>query len=199
MTEHVSASRRPQIHRDPLALLVFALTLALDQLTKALVRGSLSLGESLPEEGFFRLTHVTNNGAIFGLFPNQAIVMTAASLVGIAVLLYFYHVSAGGDWRVRLSLGLLLGGAVGNLIDRLWMGEVTDFLDVGAWPVFNLADSSIVTGVCILAFVYLFPHALVGNRGGLTQPAEDAGGVAVAEEFGATASSTGGEQSRDDD
>ena len=153
--------QRTLILRDPLTLLVFALTLAGDQLSKALVRGALSVGESLPAEGFLRLTHVTNSGAIFGLFPNQAIVMTGASVVGIAVLLYFYHAHAGGDWRVRVSMGLLLGGAVGNLIDRLAMGRVTDFLDVGAWPVFNLADSSIVTGVVILAVVYLFPQFLV--------------------------------------
>ena len=68
------------ILRDPFTLLVFALALAGDQLSKALVRGALSIGESLPAEGFLRLTHVTNSGAIFGLFPNQAIVMTAASV-----------------------------------------------------------------------------------------------------------------------
>ena len=141
-------------------MLVFALTLAADQFSKALVREALRVGESAPAEGFFRLTHVTNSGAIFGLFPNQAVIMTGASLVGIAVLLYFYHTFAGGDWRVRVSMGLLLGGAVGNLIDRLALGRVTDFLDVGAWPVFNLADSSIVAGVVILAIVYLFPHFL---------------------------------------
>ena len=95
--------------------------------------------------------------------------MTAASVVGIAVLLYFYHAHAGGDWRVRVSMGLLLGGAVGNLIDRLVLGRVTDFLDVGAWPVFNLADSSIVTGVIMLAVVYLFPQFLV-RRPEPTQP-----------------------------
>ena len=122
------------ILRDPFTLLVFALALAGDQLSKALVRGALSIGESLPAEGFLRLTHVTNSGAIFGFFPNQAIVMTAASVLGIAVLLYFYHAHAGSDWRVRVSMGLLLGGAVGNLIDRLALGKVTDFLDVGAWP-----------------------------------------------------------------
>lgn len=173
-------TRRPFIHRDPLALLVFALALALDQLTKALVRGSLSVGESVPAEGFFRLTHVTNSGAIFGLFPNQVVVMTGASLVGIAVLLYFYHVNAGGDWRVRAALGLLLGGAVGNLLDRLLLGKVTDFLDVGAWPVFNLADSSIVTGVIMLAVAYLFPHFLVRRREAAAVTSADAGPDALA-------------------
>ncbi len=164
MSQNPPQAQRPRIYQDLLVLAVFALTLAVDQLTKALVRGGLRVGESIPEEGFLRLTHVTNSGAIFGLFPNQVIVMTGASLVGIAVLLYFYHANAGGDWRVRLALGLLLGGAVGNLIDRVALGKVTDFLDVGAWPVFNLADSSIVTGVVILGVVYLFPQFLVKRR-----------------------------------
>ncbi len=161
ITVQQTVMQKTLILRDPFTLLVFALALAGDQLSKALVRGALSIGESLPAEGFLRLTHVTNSGAIFGLFPNQAIVMTAASVLGIAVLLYFYHAHAGSDWRVRVSMGLLLGGAVGNLIDRLALGRVTDFLDVGAWPVFNLADSSIVTGVIMLAVVYLFPNFLV--------------------------------------
>ena len=156
-------TKRPFILTDTMTMLVFALTLAADQLSKVWVREGLRIGESVPAEGFLRLTHVTNSGAIFGLFPNQAVVMTGASLVGIAVLVYFYHAHAGRDWRVRTSMGLLLGGAVGNLIDRFVLGHVTDFLDVGAWPVFNLADSSIVTGVIILAVVYLFPNFLASQ------------------------------------
>ena len=190
-------SRRPFILTDTLAMLVFALTLAVDQFSKALVREGLRIGESVPAEGFFRLTHVTNSGAIFGLFPNQAVVMTAASVVGIGVLLYFYHAHAGGDWRVRVSMGLLLGGAVGNLIDRLVLGRVTDFLDVGAWPVFNLADSSIVTGVIILAVVYLFPNFLARRR---ESPQTSAEGDAPGDgDPDAAALSTGGGQPADDD
>ena len=183
-------TQRPFILTDTMAMLVFALTLAADQLSKAWVREALRIGESAPAEGFFRLTHVTNSGAIFGLFPNQAVVMTGASLVGIAVLVYFYHAHAGRDWRVRTSMGLLLGGAVGNLIDRFVLGHVTDFLDVGAWPVFNLADSSIVTGVIILAVVYLFPNFLAGR------PAPTPGEAAVAADPDAPAPGAG--SSRDD-
>ena len=170
-------TQRPFILTDAMAMLVFALTLAADQLSKALVRDALRVGESIPAEGFLRLTHVTNSGAIFGLFPNQAAVMTGASLVGIAVLVYFYHAHAGRDWRVRTSMGLLLGGAVGNLIDRFLLGHVTDFLDVGPWPVFNLADSSIVTGVIILAVVYLFPNFLASRP--RPAPPPEATGVAA--------------------
>ena len=184
-------TQRPFILTDTMAMLVFALTLAADQLSKAWVREALRIGESAPAEGFLRLTHVTNSGAIFGLFPNQAVVMTGASLVGIAVLVYFYHAHAGRDWRVRTSMGLLLGGAVGNLTDRFVLGHVTDFLDVGAWPVFNLADSSIVTGVIILAVVYLFPNFLAARPAPTTEEA------AVAADPDATAPEAG--PSRDDD
>ncbi len=196
-------SRRPFILTDTLAMLVFALALAADQFSKALVREGLRIGESVPAEGFLRLTHVTNSGAIFGLFPNQAIVMTVASVVGIVVLLYFYHAHAGGDWRVRTSMGLLLGGAVGNLIDRLVLGRVTDFLDVGAWPVFNLADSSIVTGVIILAVVYLFPNFLARRRETPQPPTEAAapeiGDASTDASTDAVALSTDGAPSGDDD
>lgn len=188
-------------------MLVFALTLAADQFSKALVREALRVGESAPAEGFLRLTHVTNSGAIFGLFPNQAVVMTAASLVGIAVLVYFYHAHAGSDWRVRVSMGLLLGGAVGNLIDRLVLGRVTDFLDVGAWPVFNLADSSIVTGVIMLAIVYLFPSFLARRQTPKAAQPDDAGSALdgapadtdAPEDPDAVALSTDGAPSSDDD
>lgn len=165
-------THRPFLLTDTMAMLALALALAADQLSKAVVREGLRIGESIPAEGFLRLTHVTNSGAIFGLFPNQAIVMTGASLVGIAVLLYFYHAHASRDWRVRVSMGLLLGGAAGNLIDRFVLGHVTDFLDVGPWPVFNLADSSIVTGVIMLAVVYLFPNFLAGRPAPTTVAAE---------------------------
>lgn len=151
-------TQRPFILTDTMAMLVFALTLAADQLSKVWVREALRIGESTPAEGFLRLTHVTNSGAIFGLFPNQAVVMTGASLVGIAVLVYFYHVHAGRDWRVRTSMGLLLGGAVGNLIDRVLRGEVTDFIDPTHYPAFNLADSSIVVGVIALILLSLRPQ-----------------------------------------
>ena len=112
--------------------------------------------ESIPTEGVFRFTHTTNTGAIFGIFSDQTLIMTIASFVGVGILLYFYHSHAGSERFVRCSLGLLLGGAVGNLVDRVLMGRVTDFIDVGAWPIFNLADSAIVTGIIILVVLFLF-------------------------------------------
>ncbi len=137
-------------------LLLAALILAVfitDQMTKAWVRASLIEGASRPSEGFLRITHVSNTGSAFGLFPNQTLFLLIASLVGIAVLLVFFRKQAGRGFMVRTSLGLQLGGATGNLVDRITMGKVTDFIDVGAWPVFNLADASIVTGIVILAWL----------------------------------------------
>ncbi len=137
-------------------LLLAALILAVfitDQMTKSWVRASLIEGSSRPSEGFLRITHVSNTGSAFGLFPNQTMFLLIASLVGIAVLLVFFRKQAGRGFMVRTSLGLQLGGATGNLVDRITMGKVTDFIDVGAWPVFNLADASIVTGIVILAWL----------------------------------------------
>ena len=132
-----------------LILLVFII----DQVTKSWVRASLIEGASRPREGFLRITHISNTGSAFGLFPNQTLFLLIASLVGIAVLLIFFRKQAGQGFMVRTSLGLQLGGAAGNLVDRITMGKVTDFIDVGAWPVFNLADASIVTGIVILAWL----------------------------------------------
>ena len=137
-------------------LLLAALILVVfitDQMTKAWVRASLIEGASRPREGFLRITHVSNTGSAFGLFPNQTLFLLIASVVGIAVLLVFFRRQAGRGFMVRTSLGLQLGGAAGNLVDRITLGKVTDFIDVGAWPVFNLADASIVTGIVILAWL----------------------------------------------
>ena len=86
-------------------------------------------------------------GAAFGFFPNQTLFLVLASFVGIGVLLIFYRANSLNSTLLRLSLGLQLGGAIGNLVDRVRLGYVVDFIDVGAWPVFNLADSAIVVGL----------------------------------------------------
>ena len=147
---------------------VLVTTFALDQITKGWVRSHMLLGESIPEKGFVRLTHTTNTGGAFGLFPNQTALLMLASIVGITVLFFFFRQQPiPGPW-LRTSLGLQLGGAAGNLVDRITLGTVTDFIDVGPWPVFNMADASIVTGLIILAW-FLFrspketPQAIAEN------------------------------------
>ena len=128
---------------------------AVDQVTKGWVRGNVFPGDSIPTEGLFRITHTFNTGGAFGLLPNQTTLLMLASIVGIGILLLFLRKALiPGIW-LRTSLGLQLGGAAGNLVDRITLGKVTDFIDIGAWPVFNLADSSIVVGLAILAWFFL--------------------------------------------
>ncbi len=129
---------------------VAVITLLADQVTKYLIRDNMAIGESWPREGFFRITHGTNTGTAFGLFPDQTLLLTIASVVAIGFIIYFYKAHGGQTWLSGLNIGLLLGGAFGNLIDRVVAGRVTDFIDVGAWPIFNIADSAVVVGITLL-------------------------------------------------
>ena len=138
-----------------------ALLIAADQLSKIWIRSNLEYGQSLPATGLFRLTHVHNTGAAFGLFQDHSFPLTIVALIGIGAILLFvlfiYHRPPFLDSRPgKLALGLVLGGTVGNLIDRLRLGYVTDFIDIGIWPVFNIADSVIVIGVIIFAYSLRF-------------------------------------------
>ena len=141
-------------YRDPLLILVLACTLGLDQLTKWLVTSNLAWGESVPAEGFFRLTYVHNTGSAFGIFQGQGMILTIIAFVAVAAMIWLYRSSPIISLPMRAALGLQLGGAIGNLIDRLRLGFVVDFVDIGPWPVFNVADSSIVVGIAVLAWYF---------------------------------------------
>ncbi len=137
--------------------LIALLVLAADQLSKLWIRSNLDTGESLPETGLFRLTHVQNTGAAFGLFQDQSFPLTIVAIIGIVVLLLFalfiYRRSPSLNDRLgKLALGLVLGGTAGNLVDRLHLGCVTDFIDIGIWPTFNIADSAITVGIILFAY-----------------------------------------------
>ena len=143
---------------------IFPLTALLvvvaDQLSKLWIRSNLGIGESLFEVGFFRVVRVHNSGAAFGLFQGQSFLLTIIALVGVAALLlyafFFHHKFPFLDNRLgKLALGLVLGGTVGNLIDRIRLGYITDFIDFNFWPAFNIADSAIVIGVILLAYSLL--------------------------------------------
>ena len=146
--------------RAGLFLLIAAVVAAIDQATKLWIRSHLPLGESLPEVGFVRLIHVQNTGSAFGLFANQAFLLALIAVVGLVVILLFYRYLSEHSVLAVLSLGLVFGGAVGNLIDRIRFGYVTDFVDVRLWygyhwPAFNVADSAITVGTIALAcFVF---------------------------------------------
>lgn len=130
------------------------LVIVIDQVTKWMVEARLPLNRSWapwPEYAhLFQFSHVANTGAAFGLLPNGSLFFGAAAvLVAIVIVVYNFQLPAG-FWGLRFALGLQLGGALGNLIDRVRLGHVTDFFDFGPWYIFNVADISIVTGVIIL-------------------------------------------------
>ena len=161
----------PDAHRDTFAppmsiksklfLLTFLVALPLDRITKQLVVARFYYGEQLPLiDGLLTLTHVRNPGGAFSFFadgpPEQRMIFfVGTTLIAICLLLIFF-VRLERDARLSaLALGAILGGALGNLIDRLVYGEVIDFIDVHlwagyTWPTFNVADSAIVVGVAIL-------------------------------------------------
>ena len=131
-----------------------------DQLSKLWIRSNLLVGQSLFEIGFFRITHIQNTGAAFGLFRGHSLILTVVALFGVAVLLlyvfFFYrHYPLLNNRLSRVALGFVLGGTIGNLIDRLRLGYVTDFIDFTVWPAFNIADSAITVGVIIIAYSLL--------------------------------------------
>lgn len=140
-------------------LILFGLAgavIALDQWTKWLVRTNLPFqGTWLPGwlswlSPYARIVHWYNSGAAFGSFQNGNSVFTVLAIIVIIAILYYYPRIEAQDWTLRLAMGLQLGGAAGNLIDRLMMGKVTDFISIGNFPVFNVADSSISVGVAVL-------------------------------------------------
>ena len=136
--------------------------IALDQWTKGLARTYLfgddgSGPRSLPLVGeYIRLTYVQNRGAAFGLLQDQTAFFVLVGVVVIVVIIASYRQLREPGWSLNLCLGLQMGGALGNLADRLRYGYVVDFFDLTVWPVFNVADSAICVGVAILAWNLLF-------------------------------------------
>lgn len=126
-----------------------------DQLSKLWVRSYLLEGEFVPLLAGVRLSHTANPGAVFGLLAHP-LFLIGLSLSVILALVLSYRQPIFDSWLMRPALGMVLGGGVGNLIDRLRLGYVTDFIDLRVWPVFNLADASIVVGSGVLAYVLLF-------------------------------------------
>ena len=147
--------------KSRLFLAAFAISLALDQLTKGWIIETLTFSDRVSViDGFFYLTHVRNPGAAFSLFATapaeiRGPFFIVVTLVAIGLIISFLRKLSPGERLSAFALGLILGGAVGNLIDRLVHGEVIDFLHIRlwtghSWPDFNLADSFIVIGVALL-------------------------------------------------
>jgi signal peptidase II len=134
---------------------LFIAVVALDQFTKWLIRDVMTLGQSIPVIGdAVRITFIENDGIAFGLHVKNAVLFTGFSIAAcIFIVVYLWMQRREGNW-LKSGLILILGGAIGNLIDRITSGRVVDFIDVGLrtvrWPVFNVADSAVVVGMGIL-------------------------------------------------
>jgi signal peptidase II len=133
------------------ALVVIAGTAILaDQLTKAIVAAQLPLGDTAVTIGPFSIHHVQNSGIAFGLFADSTSAVIALTAVAVGAMLLFFARTAQRHPLVPIALGLVIGGSIANLLDRVRLGHVTDFLDFAYWPAFNLADTFIVVGVGLL-------------------------------------------------
>ena len=137
--------------------------LVADQVTKHIVASNLSLGEGLHVVGPFSIRHVQNSGIAFGLFSNATAAVIIVTAIAVGWMLVYFARSGGRHPVLPVALGLVIGGSVSNLADRVRLGFVTDFLDFRYWPAFNLADSFIVIGVGILLAALLLaerePHS----------------------------------------
>jgi signal peptidase II len=145
--------------------LVLVAVVALDQLTKALVRGGIDVGEEDSVLPAISLVHVRNTGVAFGAFSGGGIIVVALVAAALAALLYYFftHLDKRLVW---LPTGMLLGGSIGNIIDRVRDGAVTDFVKLPAWPAFNVADVSITFGVLVLLWVIEQHEGGEGERDG---------------------------------
>mgnify|MGYP006293729395 FL=1 len=141
-------------------LLMVILTLLLDQVIKQIILENFYLGESFPLiKNIFHITYVKNTGAAFGILQNQTRLFSILRILIIILLLYLRKEYLEKKLLIDVSLGLIIGGALGNFIDRIWLGFVVDYIDLQIWPVFNLADSAVVIG-SILMTVYIWNSEL---------------------------------------
>ncbi len=137
-----------------LTVIIGFVIVALDQATKLAIRHNLRLGESYPVvDGYFNLNYLRNTGAVWGIFQSQNAWLILLSFLVLVLIIVFYRWLVDQRGVHRLAMGLMIGGIVGNLIDRIKLGWVTDFLDfhwqTAHWPSFNIADSAICVGVII--------------------------------------------------
>ena len=164
---------------------ITALIVLLDQWSKFLVRTQLMVGETwapwdwmLP---YMRVIHAKNSGAAFGMFQGLGGIFTILAIVVTVVIIYYFPKVPREDWLLRLAMALQLGGALGNLIDRIGQGGfVTDFISFGGFPVFNVADASISVGVALMVFAMWYKES--GNKSAGSASNLDKGDTQVQEE-----------------
>ena len=128
----------------------------IDQLSKFFVRTNFQLNQSIPIiNNIFHLTYIQNTGAGFGILKSQALILIFISVAVIGIILYNFDKIKNNETLLQILAGFVLGGTIGNLIDRLAYGRIIDFLDFRIWPIFNFADSFVTTGVIGL-IIYLW-------------------------------------------
>lgn len=151
--------------------------LSLDQTTKLAARALIDHGDPWPSsEWHVRLINHTNTGAAFGILEGQTAFLVVMSSVGLAAIYLYYRNPPFDHWLAPLGIGMILGGALSNLLDRIRMGGVTDMLDVYRWPTFNVADSGITVGVGILILGYAaFSNKSLQREGVLPEQGADCG------------------------
>ena len=165
---------------------IATLIIALDQWTKWLVRTNIPAGQSwLPDSllwlsPYARIVHWYNKGAAFGIFQEGSMVFTVLAFIVSAAIIYYYPQVSSQDWPLRLAMSMQLGGAIGNLVDRLTIGHVTDFISVGTFPVFNIADSSISVG-CVVLLLGVWWQERNAKKEKLSPPASDQPSEATSE------------------
>ena len=147
-------------YKDWVFYLIVGAVFIFDQISKEFIRLWMPLGDSWPSTGFLRIVHGTNTGSAFGLFAGFTNLLILASILGIAAVLYYFYRQGNNAIALRISLGLIVGGALGNLFDRGVFGKVVDFISVGWWPSFNIADSAISVGMFLLIFTMIFGERL---------------------------------------
>lgn len=140
-------------------LWIGGVTLLADQISKLIIRNTLLPGEIVPVvPGVFRFTHTLNPGAAFGILPDRTLLFVVITVAMLAAALYYLGRERNPNAGMVAGMGLAIGGALGNLVDRLRFGSVVDFLDFRVWPVFNLADVALVVGGLLLAWSTLRPQ-----------------------------------------
>ena len=154
-------------------VMVGAVVFAADQATKQTVSTLIDRGDAVSVTSFFRITHVTNTGSAFGLLQGQSGFLMLASVIGVLAVIFYYRANGRESLLLRVALGLVMGGALGNFADRLFRGAVVDFIDVQIWsgfhwPSFNIADSSLLIGLAMLAF-YVMRQREPRLRGAIEQ------------------------------
>ena len=145
--------------------LVSILVILADQISKLLIIHYLSPDGPLPRGGIFHLTYVENEGAVFGLSVPRILPLIFSALVIIVACFFYYKYPLLNSRLAKIALGLIIGGSVGNLVDRLRLGHVVDFIDIRLWgdfhwPAFNVADAAIVVGAVLLTYFFVYSWKL---------------------------------------